>query len=49
MRLSLTPLPRGKEAVGNRWVYAVKENLDGSQTFKVRYVAKGYGQVEGSD
>ena len=23
---SLTPLPRGKQAVGGRWVYAVKES-----------------------
>ena len=46
---TLTPLPRGKQAVGGRWVYAVKESPDGSETCKARYVAKGYSQVEGID
>ncbi|KAI4888112.1 hypothetical protein NFI96_008428, partial [Prochilodus magdalenae] len=46
---TLTPLPRGKQAVGGRWVYAVKESPNGSETCKARYVAKGYGQVEGID
>ena len=44
-----TPLPRRKQAVGGRWVYTVKESPDGSETYKARYVAKGYGQVEGID
>ena len=30
-------------------MYAVKENPDGSETCKARYVAKGYGQVEAID
>ncbi len=38
---TLTPLPRGKQAVGGRWVYAVRESPDGSETCKARYVAKG--------
>lgn len=46
---TLTPLPRGEQAVGGRWVYAVKQSPDGSETYKARYVAKGYGQVEGID
>ncbi|KAG7479129.1 Retrovirus-related Pol poly from transposon TNT 1-94 [Solea senegalensis] len=46
---TLTPLPRGKRAVGGRWVYAMKESPDGSETCKARYVAKGYAQVEGID
>lgn len=46
---SLTTLPKGKQAVGGRWVYAVKESPDGSEIFKARYVAKGYSQVEGID
>ena len=41
---TLTPLPRGKQAVGGRWVYAVKESPDGSETCKARYVAKGYAE-----
>lgn len=46
---TLTPLPQGKQAVGGRWVYAVKESPDGTETCKARYVAKGYGQVKGID
>ena len=46
---TLTTLPGDKRAVGGRWVYTVKESPDGSETYKARYVAKGYGQVEGID
>ena len=42
---TLTTLPKGKTAVGFRWVYAVKSKADESETYKVRYVAKGYNQV----
>lgn len=46
----LVPLPRGKNVVGCRWVYAVKTNLDGSiSRYKVRLVAKGYSQTYGID
>ena len=41
---TLTSLPEDKKAVGNRWVYAIKNNLDGSEKYKVWYVAKGYSQ-----
>ena len=30
----LTPLPVGKQTVGGRWVYAVKESADGTLTHK---------------
>lgn len=46
---TLCTLPEGKRVVGGRWVFAVKENPDQSETFKARYVAKGYSQVEGID
>lgn len=50
---TLTTLPKGKHAVGGRWVYTVKENLDETgnetKTCKARYVAKGYSQVAGID
>lgn len=36
---TLTPLPEGKQAVGCRWVYAIKESSDGFLTHKARYVA----------
>ena len=46
---TLTPLPNGKQAVGGRWVYTMKENANGSKSYKARYVAKGYSQIEGQD
>ena len=45
----LTTLPVGKSPVGGKWVYTIKENAEGSETLKARYVAKGYSQVEGID
>lgn len=45
---TLTTLPEGKNIVGGRWVYTVKENPVGT-TYKARYVAKGYSQVAGID
>ncbi len=32
-----------------RWVYALKNNSDGSNRYKARYVAKGYSQKVGVD
>lgn len=46
---TLTTLPEGKHEVGGRWVYAIKANADQSETYKARYVAKGYNQVMGID
>ena len=46
---TLTTLPEGRRLVGGRWVYTVKENPDGSKTYKARYVAKGYSQVKDED
>lgn len=45
----LTTLPRGRNAVGGKWVYAMKENDEKGKIFKARYVAKGYNQIEGVD
>ena len=46
---TLTNLPEGKKAVGGRWVFALKKNIDGSEKYKARYVAKGYSQKMGVD
>uniref|UniRef100_A0A2N9FFN8 Reverse transcriptase Ty1/copia-type domain-containing protein n=1 Tax=Fagus sylvatica TaxID=28930 RepID=A0A2N9FFN8_FAGSY len=46
----LTTLPEGKQPISCKWVYKVKLKADGSlKRYKVRLVAKGYTQQEGSD
>ncbi|KAL0439625.1 UNVERIFIED_CONTAM: Retrovirus-related Pol polyprotein from transposon RE1 [Sesamum latifolium] len=43
-------LPKGKKAIGSKWVYKIKLKPDGSvERYKARLVAKGYNQVEGVD
>ena len=46
---SITQIPEGRQSVGGRWVYALKEGPDGNIRYKARYVAKGYSQKEGVD
>ena len=46
----LTDLPKGRKRVGSRWVFKVKYTPTGLiDKFKVRLVAKGYGQTYGAD
>ena len=46
----LTPLPSGKKTIGNKWIFKVKYNVDGSvERHKARLVAKGYNQTKGLD
>ncbi|CAL9023670.1 unnamed protein product [Prunus brigantina] len=46
----LVPLPKGKKAVGCRWVFTLKHKADGSiDRYKARLVAKGYTQTYGVD
>jgi hypothetical protein len=42
-------LPKACRALGARWVFARKENPDGSLRYKARYVAKGFNQKEGTN
>jgi hypothetical protein len=47
---TLTPLPKGRKAIGCKWVFRVKRNADGSiEKYKARLCAKGYSQVKGLD
>ncbi len=46
----LVALPKDKKAIGCKWVYWVKHNVDGSMSrYKARLVAKGYAQTYGID
>ncbi|PSS08126.1 Endonuclease [Actinidia chinensis var. chinensis] len=44
----LVQLPKGKKAIGCKWIYGKKEDTQGVR-FKARLVAKGYAQKEGID
>lgn len=46
----LTTLPPNKRVVGCKWVFSVKQNVDGKvERYKARLVAKGYSQTYGVD
>ena len=43
-------MPKGKKAIGCKWVYKIKHNADGSiSRYKACLVAKGYAQTYGID
>ena len=47
----LVELPKGRKAIGCKWVYAKKDGINNASSvrFKARLVAKGYAQKEGID
>ncbi|KAJ9546797.1 hypothetical protein OSB04_019340 [Centaurea solstitialis] len=46
----LTDLPQHCRAVGRKWVFKKKTDMDGNMhTFKARLVAKGFKQTHGID
>jgi len=46
----LVPLPKDRQAVDCKWVFRIKENVDGTvNRFKARLAAKGFHQVVGCD
>ena len=46
---TLTALPEGRQTVGGRWVYTIKESPSMAKRYKARYVAKGYSQIKDID
>ena len=46
----LVPLPHGRKAIGNRWIYKIKrDGNDQVERYRARLVVKGYAQKEGID
>ena len=43
---TLTQQPKGKNIIGGRWVYTVKQSGSNETVHKARYVAKGYSQIK---
>eukprot|EP00253_Pinus_taeda_P014718 PITA_14718 len=46
----VVPRPKNKSVVSSRWLYKVKQAIDGSvEKHKARFVARGFSQIEGID
>ncbi|MCO5578862.1 hypothetical protein L7F22_032709 [Adiantum nelumboides] len=46
----ISRLPKGRKAIGCKWVFKIKRGSDGEiLKYKARLVAKGYSQIEGVD
>ena len=46
---TLAQLPKGKNIIGGRWVYTVKQSGSHETAYKARYVAKGHRQTKDID
>jgi hypothetical protein len=46
----IVPRPVDKSVVGLRWIYKVKQVVDGIvEKYKARFAARGFSQIEGID
>ena len=46
----IVPRMVGKSAVASRWIYKVKQAVDGNvKKYKSRFVARAFSQIEGID
>ena len=46
----VVPRPQDRSMVGSRWIYKVKQAVDGSvEKYKASFVAQGFSQIEGID
>ncbi|GJW96531.1 ribonuclease H-like domain-containing protein [Tanacetum coccineum] len=47
---TIVDLPKGRKAIGNKWIYKIKYKASGEvERYKARLVAKGFSQKEGFD
>ena len=47
---TLEKLPEGRKAIGNKWIFKIKHNADGTiNRYKARLVAQGFSQKPGID
>ena len=48
--MDLVPLPQGRKAISNKWVYKIKrDSNDQVERYRARLVVKGFAQKEGID